>query len=87
MEDWFLFLGPKFDFLLNNSNDGGYFEAGYRFNNFGVSAEAGLQYYFGSRFLAEGRISRSFIEQIDDLILDIYKGKRHAIRIGLGVMF
>lgn len=87
LENWFFFLGPKFDFLLENSNDGGYFEAGYKFNNFSVSADAGIQYYFGSRFLAEARYSRGFIAQVDDLILDIYEGKRHTLRLGLGVMF
>ncbi|TVQ46267.1 MAG: PorT family protein [Saprospirales bacterium] len=86
-EKWFLFVGPKLDFLLDNSNDGGYFEAYYRFQNFGVSVDTGIQYYFGSRFLAEGRFSRGFSPHVNDLLLDIYEGKRNTYRLGLGVIF
>ena len=82
---WFILLGPKLDFIADNDNDG--FEGGYRFKNFGVSGEIGVQYSFTKRFFAETRYSRSFTSQIDDLALDIYGGKRHTFRIGLGLRF
>jgi hypothetical protein len=82
---WFVLAGPKLDFIADNDNDG--FEAGYRFKNFGVSGELGIQYHFTKRFFAETRYSRSFTAQIDDLALDFYGGKRHTFRIGLGVKF
>ena len=84
-EKWFILLGPKLDFIADNDND--YFEAGYRFKNFGVSGELGVQYHFTKRFFAETRYSRSFTAQIDDLVLDIYGGKRHTFRIGAGIKF
>jgi hypothetical protein len=84
-QKWFILAGPKLDFIADNDNDG--FEAGYRFKNFGVSGELGIQYHFSKRFFAETRYSRSFTAQIDDLALDIYGGKRHTFRIGLGVKF
>ena len=82
---WFIMLGPKLDFIADNDNDD--FEAGYRFKNFGVSGELGIQYHFSKRFFAETRYSRSFTSQIDDLALDFYGGKRHTFRIGLGIKF
>ncbi len=84
-QKWFVLAGPKLDFIADNDNDD--FEAGYRFKNFGVSGELGLQYHFSKRFFAETRYSRSFTSQIDDLVLDIYNGKRHTFRIGLGIKF
>lgn len=84
-EKWNVFLGPKLDFILDNDNDD--FESGYRFKNFGVSGELGVQYNFSKRFFAETRYSRSFTSQIDDLVLEIYNGKRHTFRIGLGIRF
>jgi len=82
---WFIMLGPKLDFIADNDNDD--FEAGYRFKNFGVSGELGIQYHFSKRFFVETRYSRSFTSQIDDLALDFYGGKRHTFRIGLGIKF
>lgn len=84
-QKWFVLLGPKLDFIADNDNDD--FEAGYRFKNFGVSGELGIQYNFTKRFFAETRYSRSFTAQIDDLGLDIYGGKRHTFRIGAGIRF
>ena len=84
-QKWFVFVGPKLDFIADNDNDD--FEAGYRFKNFGVSGEIGVQYHFAKRFFAETRYSRSFTSQIDDLVLDIYNGKRHTLRFGLGIKF
>lgn len=82
---WAILLGPKLDFIVDNDNDD--FESGYRFKNFGVSGELGVQYSFTKRFFAETRYSRSFTSQIDDLVLDIYGGKRHTFRVGLGIRF
>lgn len=82
-EKWFLLMGPKLDFIIDNDN----VETGYRFKNFGVSGELGLQYHFWKRFFAETRNSRSFTSQIDDLGLDIYGGKRHTFRFGVGIKF
>ena len=84
-EKWFILLGPKLDFIADNDNDD--FEAGYRFKNFGVSGEIGIQYHISKRFFAETRYSRSFTAQVDDLALDIYGGKRHTLRVGLGIKF
>lgn len=84
-KNWFILAGPKLDFIADNDNDD--FESGYRFKNFGVSAEFGVQYHFSKRFFAETRYSRSLTAQIDDLALDIYGGKRHTFRIGLGIKF
>lgn len=82
---WFIMLGPKLDFIVDDDNDD--FEAGYKFKNLGVSGELGIQYHFSKRFFAETRYSRSFTSQIDDLVLDFYGGKRHTFRIGLGIKF
>lgn len=84
-QKWFILAGPKLDFIADNDNDS--FEANYRFKNFGVSGELGLQYHFSKRFFAETRYSRSFTSQITNLGLDIYNGKRHTFRIGLGIKF
>ena len=83
MEKWFVMAGPKLDFIADDDNE----EPGYRFKNFGVSGELGIQYHFTKRFFAETRYSRSFTAQVDDLQLDIYGGKRHTFRIGLGIKF
>lgn len=83
---WFVLAGPKLDIIADNDNDP--FEAPfYRFRNFGVSGELGVQYHFSKRFFAETRYARSFMSQIDNLALDIQDGKRHTFRLGLGVKF
>lgn len=80
-----VFIGPKLDFIADNDND--YFESRYKFKNFGISADFGTQYNFSKRFFVEIRYSKSFTEQVDDLDLDIYGGKRNTFRVGLGVKF
>ena len=80
-----IFIGPKLDFIADNDND--YFESGYRFKNFGVSADVGAQYNFTKRLFVEVRYSKSFTKQVDDLVLEIYGGKRNTFRVGLGVKF
>lgn len=82
---WFFLLGPKLDFIADNDNEST--EANYRFKNFGVSGEVGIQYLFSKRFFAETRYSRSFTSQIDDFALGFFGGKRHTFRIGLGIKF
>lgn len=80
-----VFIGPKLDFIADNDNEN--FERGYRFKNFGVSTEIGTQYNLTKRFFAEVRYSKSFTKQVDDLVLEIYGGKRNTIRLGLGIKF
>ena len=82
-KNWNVLLGPKFDFLLNNDD----ILRGYNFQNFGLSAELGIQYLFFSRILCEMRYSYGFVEQIDDFVLEIYNGKRNTLRIGIGIQF
>lgn len=82
---WSFLAGPKLDIIADNDNDG--FEAGYQFQNFGVSGEIGVQYNFTKKIFAETRYSKSFTAQIDDLALDIFGGKRNTFRIGLGIRF
>lgn len=84
-KNWFALAGPKLDFIADNDNDP--FESNYRFKNFGVSGEVGIQYHFVKRFLVEMRYSKSFTRQIDDLALDIFEGKRNTLRFGLGIKF
>ncbi|WP_395054063.1 outer membrane beta-barrel protein [Flavobacterium sp.] len=81
----FILLGPKLDFIADNDNDS--FERYYRFRNFGVSGELGIQYNISKRFFVETRYSKSFTSQIDDLVLEIYSGKRNTFRIGVGIKF
>jgi len=84
-EKWFVLVGPKLDFIVDDDNDP--LESNYRFKNFGVSGDFGVQYHFAKRFFAEVRYSQSFTSQIDDLELEIYDGKRNTFRIGLGIRF
>lgn len=82
---WNVFAGPKLDVIVDNDNSP--YESNYRFKNFGVSAELGLQYNILRRFFAEARYARSFTSQVTDLFLDIHDGKRSTLRIGLGIAF
>lgn len=85
MHKWFILFGPKLDIIVDDDNDE--FESRYRFKNFGVSGELGIQYDFTKRFFAETRYSRSFTSQVNDLFLEIYNGKWRTFRIGLGIKF
>ncbi|WP_396602666.1 porin family protein [Algibacter sp. R77976] len=86
VKKWAVFLGPKLDFILDNDNDA--FESqNYRFKNFGVSVELGAQYNINKTFFIEIRFSNGLTEQIEDLVLEVLKGKRNTLRIGLGVRF
>lgn len=78
---WNIFAGPKFDFLMDPSDDL------YKFKNFGMSADLGLQYNITRRFFAEIRQSIGLTEQITDIGLDINNAKRNTSRIGLGIRF
>jgi len=82
---WSALAGPKLDIIADNDNDP--FESGYKFKNFGISAELGVQYNISNRFFAETRYARSFTAQVTDLFLDINNGKRNTFRIGLGIRF
>lgn len=82
---WNIFAGPKLDFLIDNDSDQA--ESNYRFKNFGISADLGVQYNITRRFFAEIRHSRSFTAQVTDMVLDINNGKRNTWRIGLGIRF
>ena len=84
-EKFNILIGPKLDFIVDNDND--YFESGYRFRNFGVSGEIGMQYEISKWLFAEFRFSKGLISQIDDLSLEIFDGKRNTLRLGLGVRF
>jgi hypothetical protein len=48
---WKAFAGPKLDFIADNDNEP--FESRYKFRNFGVSGELGLQYYFTGHFFTD----------------------------------
>ena len=76
-----LAAGPKLDFVLNNDDEI------YDFNNFGISAEIGMQYELTKRLLSEFRYSLGLLPQINDFTLDIYDGKRNTLRLGLGYRF
>jgi hypothetical protein len=78
-----LFLGPKFDIILNDED----VLTGYNFRTFGGSIDIGAQYELLERFLVEMRYSYGLVEQIDDMFLDIYNGTRNTFRIGIGMQF
>ena len=80
---WNVFAGLKVDFILNSKDDDTY----YQYDNFGFSTEIASQYYFNKRFFGEIRYSRSIINKIDNLGLDIYDGIRKTIRFGGGLRF
>lgn len=83
---WYVFLGPKLDFILDNDND--YFERHiYRFKNFGISIESGIQYHLSKRGFVELRYSKGLTQQINNLVLDINNAKRNTLRIGIGIKF
>jgi hypothetical protein len=79
--NWSVFAGPKLDFLLDSSDEF------YRFKNFGISADMGVQYNILRNLFAEIRQSIGFTEQITDVALDINNAKRNTSRIGLGIRF
>ncbi|MBX2969791.1 MAG: outer membrane beta-barrel protein [Cyclobacteriaceae bacterium] len=74
----FFTAGPKIDMVLNNDDET------YDFNNFGVSLELGAQYMLTKRIISEFRYSHGLITQINDIVLDIYDGRRNTLRFGLG---
>lgn len=84
-EKWNIFFGPKMDIIVDNDNND--FESGYNFQNVGVSADMGVQYLFLKRLVAEIRYSYGLVEQVDDLALEIYGGKRNTLRVGVGYQF
>jgi hypothetical protein len=84
-EKWAAFIGPKLDFIVDDDNDP--FESDYKFRNFGVSLDLGIQFNISNRFFAEARYSRSSTEQITSKSFDINDGRRNTYRIGGGVRF
>lgn len=85
LKKWKVFAGPKLDFIVDDDNES--FERNYKFRNFGVSAELGLQFHFWKRFLVESRYSNGFTKQVTNLGLDINGGKRNTFRVGAGIIF
>ena len=83
-EKWAVFAGPKLDFIVDDDNDPW---EDYQFRNFGVSADAGIQFNISNRFFAETRYSKSFTSQITSPSFDINDGKRNTFRIGAGIKF
>ena len=82
---WAAFFGPKLDFIVDDDNDP--FESYYKFRNFGISVDMGIQFNILKRLFAEGRFSKSFTQQITDHGLDINNAKRNTFRIGVGFRF
>lgn len=85
VKKWNIFAGTKIDLIINDDNS--IFESQYKFRNFGVSGEIGMQYLFTPRFLIEIRYSNSFVKQINDFGLEILNAKRNTFRIGVGFRF
>ena len=84
-DKWSAFVGPKLDFIADNDNDPN--ESRFKFRNFGVSGELGVQYNIRNWCFAETRYSESFVKQITDQFLDINNGRRNTFRAGLGITF
>lgn len=85
-DKFYLFAGPKFDFILDNDENA--FESNYKFRNFGVSADFGIRYYLIDSFFIETRYSVGFVAQLKrDIQLDINNATRNTFRIGLGYVF
>ncbi len=85
-ETFWIFAGPKFDFLLDNDED--IDEANYEFRNFGVSLDLGVQYHLSAKLFVEVRYSVGLVEQLKrDIQLDINNATRNTFRIGIGYKF
>lgn len=74
-------LGPKLDFLVDQSS------ASERLELFGVSATVGVQFDFSKHFYLEGRYNYGLSTQIINDAPNSFSGQLNTLRIGMGYKF
>ena len=83
-EKFYLKLGPKLDFIVDNEQENSSY---YYFKTFGISLYSGLEYDIFKNIFIELNFSKGFTEQVNDKILDINNGKRNVLRLAIGYKF